>query len=156
MTLFWTQRALVQIPPSLGRALNNTTRQSVPIQQQAPPNMKTILAAAALFLPAALAATDTIFGSIPEPCGPCLHQLVANGPGSVESKEFANYLCMGEGGSDFLRCMTECGKKSPSDSVLDIDFTEGQNFLIIRVIFDYWYALPANGVESNLTPNPIK
>ena len=52
--------------------------------------------------------------------------------------------------------MTECGKKSPSDSVLDIDFTEGQNFLIIRAIFDYWYAPPANGLESNLTPNPIK
>ena len=119
--------------------------------------MKTILAAAALFLPAALAATDTIFGSIPDPCGPCLHQVVADGPGSVESMEFAHYLCMGEGSNGVFLCMRDyCGTKSPLDSVFDIDFTEGQNLLIIRALFDYWYAPPANGLESNQTPDRIK
>ena len=103
-------------------------------------NMKIIFVAAALFFPTTLAASDTIFGSIPEPCGPCLHQVVANGPGSVESKEFANYLCWGDGGSAIIRCVTECGKKKPSDTIFDVNWTEGQVGLISRAFFDYWYA----------------
>ncbi len=70
---------------------------------------------------------------------------------------FAHYLCMGEGSNGVFLCMRDyCGTKSPLDSVFDIDFTEGQNLLIIRALFDYWYAPPANGLESNQTPDRIK
>ncbi len=106
--------------------------------------MKSIFAAATLFFPAALAASDTIFGSIPDPCGPCLHRVVANGPGRVESKEFANYLCMGEGDGAIAVCITECGTSSSSGDVLDISYVEAQVYLIMGVLFDYWYAPPAN------------
>ncbi len=114
--------------------------------------MKNILAAATPFFAAALAATDTIFGSITDPaCGPCLHQVVANGPGRVESKEFANYLCLGTGGNAVAVCITECGTKSPSSDVLDIAYTEAQIDLIAGAVFDYWYASTTScsgGIDS--------
>ena len=97
--------------------------------------MKRILAAATLFLPAALAATDTIFGTIPDPCGPCLHRVVANGPGSVESKEFANYICIGEGGGEIAVCVTECGATSTVGDVMASSYVEAQLYLIIGLLF---------------------
>ncbi|KAB5511160.1 hypothetical protein GE09DRAFT_755246 [Coniochaeta sp. 2T2.1] len=114
--------------------------------------MKSILAVATLCFPAALAATDTIFFSITDPaCGPCLHRVVANGPGSVQSKEFAYYLCMGTGGSEVAVCITECGTKSrySDDVALDEAFTEAQIDLIMGAVFDYWYAPLANCLGSN-------
>jgi hypothetical protein len=109
--------------------------------------MKTILAllaAWALFLPAALAASpDTIFGSITDPCGPCLHEVVANGPGIIESKEFANYLCIGEGGGAVAVCIAQCGSMSPSGDPVAIAAIEAQVFLIGGALFDYWYVLLA-------------
>ncbi len=104
-------------------------------------NMKSILAAGALFLPAALGATDTLFTSISDPaCGPCLHKVVADGPGNIQTKEFANYLCLGKGGSAVAVCMTQCGSASSSDDALDIAYKRAQINLIIGVVFDYWYA----------------
>jgi hypothetical protein len=102
--------------------------------------MKNTLAAGALLLPAALAASDILFGFVTDPaCGPCLHEVVADGPGSVQSKEFAKYLCMGNGGSAVAVCITECGTKSPQEDTLDIAYTQAQVDLIMGAVFDYWY-----------------
>jgi hypothetical protein len=102
-----------------------------------------LLAAGALFLPATLAAVDTLFNHITDPgCGPCLHQVVAEGPGSVRSKEFANYLCMGEGDSAVAVCITECGSRSSSVDPLDDAYTMAQVDLIMGAVFDCWYVFP--------------
>ncbi|KAL2130723.1 hypothetical protein VTI74DRAFT_6052 [Chaetomium olivicolor] len=76
-----------------------------------------ILAAGALLLLAALAVTDSILPSVTDPaCGPCLQEVVANGPGSPESKEFAHYFCLGEGANAVADCAAKCGPKGPSES----------------------------------------
>ncbi len=107
--------------------------------------MKHIIAAATVLFPTILAASDTIFGSITDPaCGPCLHRVVANGPGSVVSKEFANYLCMGTGGDAVAVCITECGTQSPSNDILQTAYTEAQIDLIMGAVFDYWCVTRSN------------
>lgn len=66
------------------------------------------LAAGTLFR--AALASSYIFGFIIDPrCAPCFDGAIARGPGAIESKAFAQYLCMGSGGSDAVVCISMCG-----------------------------------------------
>jgi hypothetical protein len=112
--------------------------------------MKAILAAGAFFLPAALGATDIIFDFVTLGCGPCLHQAVAAGPGAVQSKEFAEYFCLGKGADAVALCIPDC--KSTSDDVLDIAYARAQVDLIVGAVFDYWYVYPTSGLGTVINP----
>ena len=98
-----------------------------------------ILTAGALF-PLASLASSPIFGYITDPgCAPCLDNVIANGPGSTQSKEFATYLCIGSGGNDAAVCITGCGSKTPLDDPIAIAASEAQLQLLLGSLFDYWH-----------------
>ena len=111
-----------------------------------------ILTAGALF-PLAALASSAIFGFITDPgCAPCLDNVIANGPGSTESMEFATYLCIGSGGSDAAVCISRCGSTIPFDDPVAIAASEAQVELLMGSLFDYWYVTLIKCL--GITPNP--
>ncbi|KAL7768445.1 hypothetical protein ACKLNR_002746 [Fusarium oxysporum f. sp. zingiberi] len=93
------------------------------------------IAAGTFFLPLALASKG-IFDGVDPLCAPCLNKAIADGPSNTQSKEFANYLCMGQGGSAVSLCITECGTSTSSD-IIDTSAAEARADLIIGIVFDY-------------------
>lgn len=97
-----------------------------------------LFVAIASFLSAALA-SNPIFGAIADPaCGPCIDRAVANGPGNTESKDFANYLCIGSGGTAVATCITLCGSSNPSLDPVAIAAVSAEIQIIMGSVFDYW------------------
>jgi len=101
--------------------------------------MKLYLAIAiTLFLSATLA-TNPVFGPIADQaCGPCIDRAVAAGPANTQSKEFANYLCIGSGGTAVATCITLCGSLSPSLDPVALAGVSAEIQLIVGSAFDYW------------------
>ncbi|EXK38568.1 hypothetical protein FOXG_04836 [Fusarium oxysporum f. sp. lycopersici 4287] len=93
------------------------------------------IAAGTFFLPLALASKG-IFDGVDPLCAPCLDEAIADGPSNTQSKEFANYLCMGQGGSAVSLCITECGISTSSD-IIDTSAAEARADVIIGIMFDY-------------------
>jgi len=98
-----------------------------------------LIALGALFLPFVLVYGD-LFGVVDPLCAPCLNEVVADGPSNTQSKEFANYLCMGPGASAVGLCISEseCGI-STSDEIIDQAEAQGRSAIITGIVFDYWY-----------------
>ena len=93
----------------------------------------------ALFLPFALA-YNSLFAGVDPICAPCLNKVVADGPSNTHSEEFANYLCIGQGGSAVAVCIAECGTAtSESDGPFDIGQAGARVDIIMGIAFDYWY-----------------
>jgi hypothetical protein len=72
------------------------------------------------------------------------------------TKEFANYICIGEGSGEIAVCVTECGATSTVGDVMASSYVEAQLYLIIGLLFDYWYAPRPTVWDSSQTPNPCE
>ncbi|EWZ28085.1 hypothetical protein FOQG_19296 [Fusarium oxysporum f. sp. raphani 54005] len=94
-----------------------------------------LVAFGALFLPFVLA-YDGLFGGVDPLCAPCLNEVVADGPSNTQSKEFANYLCIGLGASAVGLCISECGISTSGD-IMDQAEAQGRSAIITGIVFDY-------------------
>jgi hypothetical protein len=122
---------IIWIPPSLSVPQHNN-RQSTIININF--KMK-LIALGALFLPFVLVYGD-LFDGVDPLCAPCLNEVVADGPSNTRSKEFVNYVCVGQGASAVAQCITECGISTSGDI---IDTAAAQVPIIMGIMFDYWY-----------------
>ncbi|KAH6870966.1 hypothetical protein B0T10DRAFT_466901 [Thelonectria olida] len=93
------------------------------------------IAVGALFLPFALA-YNGFFEGVDPLCAPCLNEAIADGPSNTQSKEFANYLCMGQGASAVALCITECGMSTSGDPVESAE-AEARIYIITGIVVDY-------------------
>jgi hypothetical protein len=98
-----------------------------------------LIAVGALFLPFVLA-YGGLFDGVDPLCAPCLNEVVADGPSNTQSKEFANYLCIGRGVSAVGLCISasECGISTSGD-IIDQAEAQGRSAIITGIVFDYWY-----------------
>jgi hypothetical protein len=99
-----------------------------------------LIAVGALFLPFVLA-YGGLFDGVDPLCAPCLNEVVADSPSNTQSKEFANYLCIGRGASAVALCISEseCGISTSGD-IIDQAEAQGRSAIITGIVFDYWYA----------------
>jgi hypothetical protein len=72
--------------------------------------MKFLLPALGLFASGAMAANN-IFGSFPlyPQCERCLDTVFASCPGFYQDRSYAECMCGGKGGTDFVTCSSVCG-----------------------------------------------